>query len=92
VMPNRELAYLDHLGLRVYESNMPDGFLPGATMVFRCARDHLLFRHFNPSGHRLNETRLAAHAGPGVLAELQPFWDMVSQEAAGTQNKGGAGE
>jgi hypothetical protein len=91
-MPDRKVAYLGHLGLWFYESNMPDGFELGATMVFRCAKGHLLFRHFSPAGHRLNETRLAAHAGPGVLAELQPLWDSASQVAAGTQNKEGAGE
>jgi hypothetical protein len=91
-MPDRKVAYLGHLGLSFYESNKSDGFLPGATMVFRCARGHLLFRHFNPAGHRLNETRLAAHAGPGVLAELQPLWDSASQVADGTRDKEGSGE
>ena len=92
VMPNRQIMYLDHLGLQYYGSNMPDGFMPGATLVFRCAENHVFFRHYHAHGTCTQETGLAAHAGPGVLDELRPIWGTASRVEGNPQGQGRAAE
>lgn len=92
VMPNRQIMYLDHLGPQFYGSNMPGGFMPGATLVFRCDENHVFFRHFRAQGRCMDETGLAAYAGPGVLDELAPIWGTASQAEGNPQGQRRAAE
>ena len=91
-MPNRQIAYMDHRGLRLYETNMPGGFVTGVTMVFRCSANHIVYRNLSPEGDGTLETSLTAYAAPAVLDGFRPIWGSSSQDDGVLRDKERAGE
>ncbi|MGB2819476.1 MAG: hypothetical protein WBF17_00740 [Phycisphaerae bacterium] len=92
ILPNRQVAYMDHRGLQLYETDIPGGFAPGTLMVFRCSENHLLYRNLCPAGGKTLESSLGAHAGPAVLDQFLPMWASSSQDDSVEQHETGVGE
>jgi hypothetical protein len=91
VLPNRQIAYLDHRGMRLYECNAPGGFRPGVTVVSRCCENHLLYRDLCPDGDGTLETLLTACVAPAVCDRFPPIWGSSSRGDGVCQDKTGTG-
>ena len=87
ILPNRQVAYIDHRGPRLYETDLPGGLALGTLMVFRCSENHLLYRNLYPTGGKTLESLQGAHAGPAVLAQFLPMWASSSQDGSVQQHE-----
>lgn len=91
VLPNRQVAYMDHRGLQLYETDIPGGFAPGTLMVFRCSENHVLYRNLCPAEGKTLESTLGAHSGPAALGIFQPLWPSPVRDQGAAQEEKGAG-